>query len=314
MITVYVGDVTEYLGVQARQSDSTARLIDSSNYSALTDGTYYTSIGDMATLDKFAQVLRQADRIVYAPPVEWSDRVMQSWTEDYLSVFVNKIPVDNFTAPVAKDKSVMLDLVDQRKTDQPQLWVAGCSFTYGTGVEPDQRYGQLLADRLGLAVSFLARPGSSITWQADQILRSDICADDIVVWGLTSHERFPYYKNSTVTHVTPLTYEQDPSFKRRVDIGFLDSEQLVYQAVVEIHQVINFCHKVGAELVLAQLLGKGLEQYLHGYPNYQMLTGQFGRNYNNILLDLGTDNQHPGPKMHEWYTEQILTKLNKDTK
>jgi hypothetical protein len=317
VITVYVGDITEYLGEQARQYDPCATLIDKKNYFNLNNGTYYVSIGDLNSLADFAQVLRQATHIVYAPPTKWSDSKMQVWTEDYLKVFANEKIISNFDIGVAQDKEIMLQLVDPRKVSGSQLWVAGCSITYGTGVNTDQRYGQLIADKLNLPVSFLAQPGSSLTLQADQILRSDIRDGDIVIWGLTSHERFPYFKNNKITHITPLTYERDSTFKHRVDIAFLDSQQLIYQAVAEIHQVINFCNKIGARLILAQLLGRTMETYLHGYSNYQMLNDQFGRNLDDRMLDLGTDEQHPGSKMHRWYSEQILNKYNevyKDTK
>ncbi len=313
MITVYVGDVTEHLGELARQHDPMATLIDQNNCVDLDSGTYYTSIGDVGSLVNFALVLRQATHITYARPVQWSDQVkgsskMQAWTEDYLSVFANNKVIINFDIKLTDDKDTMLQLEEPRKVSGPQLWISGCSITHGTGVTVNQRYGQLLADQLDLPVSFLAQPGSSLTWQADQILRSDIRAGDTVIWGLTSHQRFPYFKNNKITHVTPLTYDRDPAFKHRVDIAFLDSEQLIYQAVVEIHQVINFCRVAGARLILAQLLGRGLEKYLHHYSEYLMLTDQHGRNLDDMFLDLGSDHSHPGPGMHQWYCEQILNK------
>ena len=316
MIIVYVGDIDEYLGDLAKKQNPTAQLITNTNYSNLNSGTYYVSIGDLDTLAQFAEVLRQATHIIYAPPAHWSDQhknhsKMQEWTENYLVAFADKKPIEGFTFPCPKDKETMLKLVDTRKTDGRQLWVAGCSFTFGIGVNDDERYGQLIAAQLELPVSFLAYPGSSLTWAADQILRSDIRTNDVVIWGLTSHERFLYFKNNKITHVTPRTYEVDANLKYLVDISFLDSQQLIYQAVVEIHQVINFCKKIGAQLILAQLLGRGMERYLHGYVNYQMLYDQYGRNADDILLDLGSDSVHPGPAMHQWYYKQILAKYYK---
>lgn len=317
MITVYVGDVTEYLGMQARQYDSTATLIDTNNYSNLKEGTYYTSVGDVGSLYNFAEVLRQANRIIYTPPKQWSDKrwgqsKMQTWTEDYLEVFSHQKPVDNFAMPQAQDKDTMLQLVDHRQTESPQLWAVGCSYTYGVGVKNTERYGEILSKALDLPVSVLAYPGSSLTWQADQILRSDVRKDDLVVWGLTSHRRFPYYKNNKLIHACPRTYESNLEIKHDVDISFLDSQQLVYQAVLEIYQVINFCNKVGAQLILAQLLGRGMEQYLASMPNFTMLSNQFGRDADNFLLDFGDDGIHPGPNMHKWYADQILNKLEKN--
>lgn len=315
MITVYVGDVTEYLGQQAGLADSSALLITESNFENLTPGTYYTSLGDVGNIINFSCVLRQADKIIYAPPEQWSDQrnnfsQMKAWTEDYLRCLHGDKQIQGFDFPAAQDQETMLSLVSPRQVKDNQLWVSGCSITYGTGVQDNQRYGQLLADALDMPVTFLAYPGSSITWQADQILRSDIRAGDIVVWGLTAQERFPYFKNNKITHVTSLTYKVDTAMKHKVDIAFLDSQQLMYQAVVEIHQVINFCHKIGAKLILAQLLGTGLELYLKDHANYQMLYGHFGRNHGEIFMDVGTDNDHPGPLTHQWYCDKILEKYN----
>jgi hypothetical protein len=43
-----------------------------------------------------------------------------------------------------------LNLADSRKTNSYQLWVAGCSFAHGIGIQRDQRFGQLLAEKLNL--------------------------------------------------------------------------------------------------------------------------------------------------------------------
>ena len=159
-----------------------------------------------------------------------------------------------------------------------------------------------------LPVSFLTCPSSSLSWATDQILRSDIRANDIVIWGLTTTDRFLYFKNNKITHVTCSTYVTDPLFRHRVDIEFLDSQQLMYQAVTGIHQVINFCKKINANLILAQVVGRGLETYLHDYKNYIMLAEQFGQNIEDRFLDLGRDQIHPGPLTHKWYCQQILNK------
>jgi hypothetical protein len=307
IITVYVGDVSSYLSQIAQDTDINASPITGSNYQNLNPGIYYTSIGDLDNLTQFSDILRQADLIVYAPPPDkWSNSTMMEWTEDYLTAFADKKNIQGFHVNIPADRDTMLNQVDTRKTDEPQLWIVGCSVSHGIGVDDHQRYGQLLAEQLNLPVSFLTCPGSSLTWAADQLLRADIKAGDAVVWGLTSIERFPYWKNNRITHVNSTTYVHIPKFKKIVDISFLDSQQLVYQAITEIHQVINFCNKVGAKLILAQLLGRGLEKYLHDKFNYRMLCGQYGRNKSDYVLDLGTDNNHPGPITHQYFASEIF--------
>lgn len=307
-ITIYVGDVFQYLRDLAIAADPDAKLINNTNYQNLTPGTYYTSIGDLDGLYQFSIVLEQATDIIYSPPVKWSHEDLKTWTIDYISAFANKKVVKGLELSEAADKSTMLGLMDTRKTTGQQLWAAGCSITAGIGVDGSERYGQLLSNQLQMPVSFLARLGASITWTVDQILRSDIQKDDIVVFGLTYLQRFPYFKDNKIRHVNISTYETDPTFNQEVDISFLDSQQLIYQAVTGIHQVINFCEKIRARLILVQLLGRGLENYLHQCSYYQMLACQHGRTKEDLFIDIGSDNIHPGPLMHKWYCDQILYK------
>ena len=101
MITVYVGDVDDYLATLCTSVDTKSKLITQENCTNLEAGTYYTSIADVGSLSNFAAVLRQANKIVYSPPKNWSDQrkgqsKMQQWCEDYLNVFRLTCKVENF--------------------------------------------------------------------------------------------------------------------------------------------------------------------------------------------------------------------------
>jgi hypothetical protein len=161
----------------------------------------------------------------YYPMNSFGKSKMKMWTEDYLKAFSHYKPIENFSMdPVPKvleNKSIILKLSDVRKTSQPQLWVSGCSFAAGDGVQSNQRYGQILSDRLNLPVSFLAESGSSVTWAADQILRSDLRENDILIWGLTSIPRINYFKNNKVHHVFPGPCEHIKNFQKIL----VDSEE-----------------------------------------------------------------------------------------
>ena len=232
-INVYVGDVAEYLSKVAKQSDQLAKLIDSTNYQNLSDGTYYTSIGDLDHIIHFGKILQQSDNIFYVEPTRWSSINIKKWTECYLLAFFyanNKI-IHGFQINKSEHKSVMLELVDTRKTSSVQIWNAGCSITFGTGIDESQRYGKLIGDHFNLPVSFLTKPGTSIRWQADQILRSNIKKGDLLIWGLTSIDRTIQWNQSRLVHVHRTTTD-DPRL-----IEQLLSDQMMYDAVGYIHQV-----------------------------------------------------------------------------
>jgi hypothetical protein len=315
MIVIYLGDVGSYLADLARATDNSATLLTVENCNELTSGTYYTSIADLENLQNLSLVLRSADRIVYAPPPNnlWSDTKknhsqMQTWTEDYLKIFRFRTVVENLSVfdPIKKLK--MLSLADTRKTDSTQLWIAGCSVSHGSGVQEHERFGKILQQKLNLPMSSLATPGSSIVWAADQILRSDIQENDIVVWGLTSTPRLPWFNNGVIEHILPYTYVKAPGLGRNLTLDYFEGEDVVYRSVVAVYQVINYCQKIGARLILASLLDDQIVQYLDNNCEFIMLC--LGPKHNRSYLDLGSDNLHPGPLTHEFYATEILKKIH----
>lgn len=314
MITVYLGDVGEYLSVLCRLVDPDAVLITRNNFSNLAPGTYYTSLGDLHSLSNLGSVLQQAHTIVYAPPDVWSDEYsnrsdMRNWTEDYLNVFRFKCCVKNFGPASQYNKEKILTLADDRKTEQTQLWISGCSFSHGVGVLDCDRYGQLLSNSLLLDASFLTASGSSIVWAADQILRSDIRANDIVIWGLTNWSRTAYFKNNSLTHITATWFEHYPASLDYVDPDFLRSDQLFYQSLTSVFQVINHCRKINATLILASLLDTTICNYISDEPGFLMLCNFWGRERDELYIDKGFDGLHPGPETHKFYANQILEKI-----
>ena len=311
MITIYLGDVSAYLGQHAITADPNACLITAKDYKNLKPGTYYTSLGDLNNLLILGKVLQQANRIVYSPPLgKWSDSFfgksqMQTWTEDYLNIFKFRCNVENYANKTAFDQ--ILRLADTRKTDAAQLWIAGCSISHGVGVTDSTRYGQLLANQLNSKVSFLTHAGSSISWAADQILRSDIRSNDTVVWGLTGYARTVEFDNNNFRYITLNSKEVIQPYH----MEYLASDQVLYHSVTGVHQVINFCKKTNAKLILASLLDDHVVNYLQDFSNLVVLYGLWGRELDDKFMDLGTDTEktHPGAKTHEFYADQIYQKI-----
>jgi len=314
MITVFIGDITPDLSNKALAHDASAQLLTAENFQNLSPGTYYTSIGDLSDLNQFAAVLRQADIIVYAPPESWTNKIMQTWTEDYLGVAacINTKQVLGFHGPQS-NMTAMSELVDHRRSEAPQCWVAGCSISHGVGVEPTQRWGAIVADRLALPVSFLTQDSSSISWAADQILRSDIRPGDLVFWGLTSIHRFSFWDTRTdrVGHCTPQGWPDQKSFLgAMINENFLASDTLIYEAVNKVLQVSNFCDKIGAVLIMGTVL-RGLEAEFRNLPKLAVMAGLHGRNANDMFVDIGTDGKHPGPLSHQYYADSMMSVLQR---
>jgi len=195
-----------------------------------------------------------------------------------------------------------LKLHSQRFTDAQQIWVVGCSHTVGAGVSPSARYATLVANQLNLPCTVLAFSGSSIEWAADQILRSDIRANDIVFWGITSNGRISYYAREGLIHVTASTYSTDAKLNDQVPVGNLDNINRLYHNVRSVHQVINKCRGIAAQLYLLDITKNPvLSTFLHGLDNYTQ-----GIAYYEDFVDFGRDGVHPGPEQHKIYAKKLL--------
>lgn len=307
-IVIYVGDVGSYLSELAKENSPEAQLICDNNFSDLKAGVYYTSIGDLSNLQFFGKVLQQANTIVYAPPSHWSDQtgMMEKWTIDYLSIFAcdhNRqiIGFDLPDLPLAKRPTTE----SGRLTDTPQIWVAGCSISHGVGVNPDQRYGEIISATLGLPVSYLTAPSSSIAWAADQILRSNIRSQDIIFWGLTGWSRLSYWCDGSnqVEHCAIEDYPKHRNFLASiVKENFFASGHLLYESILSIRQVDNFSRKINAKLVMATVIS-GIEFYVRDLPTFFPLAQLHGRN---MELDIGSDGLHPGAKTHAFYANSMI--------
>lgn len=313
MITIYLGDVTDEVRDKAQSHDPDATLITAAHDLAIKYGTYYTSLGDLESLDNLLVVLKAADRVHYVPPLRWSDDInghsyMQKWTEFYLRLISLEKPMVSEQSLHAR--SVALDMVDARRHNGPQLWVAGCSITAGVGVRSDQTYGSLLSHRLGMPVSVLACKGSSIEWARDQICRSDIRPGDIVIWGLTTWNRLVYYDPSRVMHVNTSTYRTNKDIQDRIDLARLDDLDLLHRSVVACYQGRHFCQTAGAKIYFAGLLvNHELLPYLMDLPRMTQFYGQFGVDPGKLFPDLGDDGVHPGPRTHAWYADQLYKQI-----
>lgn len=210
------------------------------------------------------------------------------------------------------------------------LWIIGCSIAHGVGVDLTQRWGQLVSDQLHLPAKFLTAEGSSIEWAANQILQADINTNDVVLWGLTSPNRFMYYNAAReVQHILNVHYENNPHFHQVISNRYLVDDHLAYKAIDYVRQVQNFLNKIRCQysigyllpgindhkqLVLDQLtnsknffVANGIEK--SNNPDKTKFLKQTIPNINDMFVDVGTDGFHPGPKQHQLYANQFLISL-----
>ena len=326
--TMFLGDVTSEVADMALSFDSSAYLLDHSNVQNLLANpdqpvTVYTALGDLPNdSDLIFRLFGLATEIRYCPPRVWSDRKtmdpfdifdsVQGATEYYLSTAIKHKPNSpSIKFNAAFDK--FMTVIDQRQSSGLQLWNVGCSYTSAVGVDDDQRYGHLLAKDLGLPISFLTRPSSSIDWCADQILRSDVQPGDIVVWGLTGDCRFSYWQENQVKFYT-LNHRQQPHEHPVLSAKSLDQlladDNMIYQGIKHINQVINVCRKLEIKLLIVGLLESAeIDMAFANTPEFIKYINT--QSPTTPLVDLGTDNQHPGIQQHQLYANFCKSHLKK---
>jgi len=319
-----VGTANEYLVNIAKSYSADAVLITEDNWNKLSRLPLvgYTGIEEFNDKLLLLNVLLSATEIIYYSnntltkfDLSFPTESSRGWLENILLTVNQHIPVTNLksqllgTEKVKSDSRMFLELADCRQTEKPQLWGVGCSFTYGTGVESHQRYINLIESAIHKPISCLAAPGGSISWAADQILRSDIRKNDIVIWGVTTKERLTWCYRDTIYNITVNAYTKYKWLEKLVPQKIIvNEENALYQSLIHIHQVINFCDKIGAKLLLVGLLTNSTDLlYLHNLPNFY----QYYNKNSNDYIDLGHDNEHPGSLQHQLYADAIIEQLQK---
>jgi len=328
MFELFVGDLHQSLSKAVKKYDRSTLLLKGWNVDAFLKaptptGTAYVSMQDIG-IDRFWKVCNKADKIYYRPSKAWLDSnynsVGKKQTEAILAGLSQHIPVDGIEQ-ILGQKSYFSDdfLKSHRRTDLAQLWFCGCSITYGRGVFKDQTFKEIIAQKLRLQYTDLSHPGSSITWQSDQICRSDLKTNDIVFWGLTSQHRLAVFDpayvrqnigfaqgaddvESAVIHLYSRIYEREPKLKSKFPNDLLDNLTLTYHNILAVRRAYNFCQKIGAQLVILGLMYDVDNIYL----NYNVPAFRQSMVWPKEYPDLGTDETHPGPKSHQMFANEFL--------
>lgn len=207
---------------------------------------------------------------------------------------------------INKLKNNLQSTQQTRNTDDRVLWAAGCSVTYGEGVDKTERFSAILAKQLKIQELSLAKSGSSLSWSADQLLRSDIRKDDIVIWGLTTFSRIDVSNNFNLESCPAVHYDSLEKKYQYWNLDYFDSNTLITTCLRQILQVKNFCAKIGAKLYIINLIDVHAPVLLYGDNQFYDLSPELDyADKRWKYLDFGSDDLHPGPKQHQLYADTI---------
>jgi hypothetical protein len=282
-------------------------LLDYKNYQRINDSTddadYHTSFSDLAGMD--ISILFKNVKEIIVVDIDFTDLTYN--TGRLLNeIYKNNLKVE-FLGCKELDVYAINKVNQKRPHNKPVMWMAGCSITAGYGVAEHERYGKILSENLNTPEILLAKLGSSILYAADQLLRSDIRADDIVIWGLTNIPRVEVCDNTDFCPVPVTSYDFLEKSLQYWDLDYFSSPTQNLIHIRMILQVVNFCNKVGARLYLANMIDTTwIPVVFKDYSNFI----NFSKEVNLIgftkFMDLGTDGAHPGPEQHKEYAKKIF--------
>lgn len=300
---LFVGDINEELADTAKKYDKSASLLTAEIFNNIHDlnGTYYTSLADLGSIDDFNIVCLKSDKIFYHPPACWSNLEQKKWTEIILWNANQYKPIQGLTFNDKEQLFIELSRPRKRLSEsQNQLWTAGCSITAGVGVESQKEWPFIVSNILDIPYTNISVGGSSIIWSSYQICQLPVIPGDLVFWGLTYHYRLPMLNSDEkkIWHVVP----SQVSPNNRALVEALNSDSLLYHNLMAIKNANNFCEKAGAKLVIMGLI----YDWDSFFKTYQIKNFKQYITWPRKYLDLGTDNLHPGPMEHKAIAENFL--------
>ena len=306
MYHLLIGDNEFELSLVAHQMFPNTTLVTNENFDQVINqptDLFYTSVADLHQ-DQILKLALDAKEIHYWPIKETS---LRTDTEKFLRKLVklHQLSIRNFSTNF--DHTDSLKLMDTRKTHDPQLWVAGCSNAYGYGLaDRSERYIEIISKNTNMEYSDLCLPGSSIDWAADQILRSDIQPNDVVIWGITGIHRISYYVHGQPGIINKKFIEQFDKKDKEFFLRLITDDNRMNQSVKNVFQVHNYLKKVGATLIL--LVHKQLSLYQHFKEFEEYLWSIQDCVIYGEIVDKTFD-QHPGPLTNRLWADEILKVL-----
>ena len=315
MRTLYIGETNRKDTKHYYELDESACNLHIGNYETALEekptGVFYTGLPDFGERpDKLLQVCPQFDEFVYRPPAVWTKDYVKQQTEQFLNyiMFVksDKSIIKGYSKLVDIDHKTIAE--DQfERTEEPHMWISGCSFSAADGVTDEQRWATLLANKLNMPYTVLAKGGSGNTHQARRLLSADVRENDVVIFQITTPERETiFHPKLGQIHVTPGVYDIVYDLYKLYPPDRLDEITLVFNQIRDMQNVINFLQKTKARFMfwspgIYLPMGAHLLEYFRHRENFYM--------YLDSIADLGTDGLHPGPNTHKQYADFVFEKF-----
>jgi hypothetical protein len=264
----------------------------------LTFNEYHTSLGDMAARE-ISSIAKKFDQVNFVS--DGFDTLSVEFNEIFvlLNSLHHTCVVSNFCPnKVTGFTDSHLDLSCSK---EPTVWVFGCSHSHGVGLEShDHRYGNIIANSLGLSHRHITKGGSSLWWSLRHLINSEFAPNDIVIWQFTTPGRLSAYINNRPQEIH-LNLSQNVRLTE-----FYTDPQIFFHHFNLINYGVKYLRAKNIKFALTSVLGNDTSYYQYlreytAYPEYCYSP--------NAIIDYGADGVHAGPLSHKLLAQDILDRI-----
>ena len=277
-------------------ADDSILLTDSNFKQYLGDSrAFHTSLADISA-SNLLKIAKVGCKFIFVNDGSDNNAELFEKTKIFLNSIYDTHTVIGYTRPgpmTFAEQSIV-------RAGCPTLWVFGCSLSAGVGVSNDDLYSTKLGNSLNMPVTTVAKGGSSTRWSLRQLLHADILPGDIVIWQLTTLERFTIKQANAWPQEVMLK-----NLSREIILSTTD-EQLWFDQISLVEYGVQYLRALNCQFYMISLDGQTpmvhrcLEQYTR-YPEYCYAP--------DWQIDIGTDGSHPGPKSHELLYQALKEKF-----
>jgi hypothetical protein len=256
---------------------------------------YHTSIGDMPAGD-IMKIVSEFDTINFLDQSFSSESDLWKETVVLLTALSHQHKVCNFNPGKVKN---FLDY-DLDRTDEPTLWVFGCSHSHGTGLSDiNNRYSNIISKHLNLPLRSITKPGSSTQWSHRHLINTNFISGDVVIWQLTTPDRL------TMMLQQPTEIMLARSNNRSLIDCWTDQQTEFYQLSL-MNTAVRYLRSQPVKFVITSINSNNSSIYSYlteytKYPEYCYCP--------NWCCDLGSDNLHAGPLSHKALALSLINQL-----
>lgn len=267
-----------------------------SAHQPLDKSEYHTSLWDLSAED-IISVCHIFDEVeLVDQDFDYSSSLWME-TKSLLNYLSHSVTVKNFNRESPKN---FTEFNSNANGTAERLWVFGCSHSHGAGLDhEDEKFGNIISARLGIPVTFVTRPGSSLQWSLRHLINTKFGPKDIVIWQLTTPDRVTLYHNNTNEVMLSRSTNREL-------ISVFDDQQIFFHHCSLLNYGTQYLRATNTNFVLTSILDQQklfyeyIDEYTR-YPEYCYIP--------NPKLDIGNDGKHLGPLSHQLIANRILDRL-----